>query len=241
MVNYKIDVGGGGVFSKYMIAIESLSHVNSNIENVYINVIDERTNNDIFDEIFNQTFDENYLNLNMVYPNNINNTENHHNLDKYKKIITKFSFKKELIEEIEGYQKSLCIDENTVGVHVRLTDMNIYHLSDYGYSDFNSYLNRLNKTDNYFVASDNEESLNKLIEIFGDKIKYVPNLIRTKNEKEDSLNLQLTNFKNKNFWKESFIEMMLLSKCGSLICRTSCLASASIIHSNTIKNIIRIK
>jgi hypothetical protein len=240
-MNYKINVGGGGIFSKYMICLKNLVHVELN--NFYINVTDERTKPDILNSVLNQSVNETFLDLNCkVNPTYDDNTkiELSNDFNRYKEIITKIKFHEKLLTKLKYYEEKLNITEKTIGVHIRLTDMNIYHKSDYGYKDFNDYLKFINKYDDFFVASDNEESLEKLINIFGDKIKYIPNLIRVKTEKEDSLNLQLDNFKNDIFWEEGFIEMLLLSKCGSIICRTSSLTNASILHSNTIQKIIRI-
>ena len=91
---------------------------------------------------------------------------------------------------------------------------------------------------NIFVASDNEESILKLKTIFGNRISYVPNLIRAKTEIEDSSTLQSDNFRSTKFWQEAFLEMLLLSKCSTLICRTSNVANMAIISSNSIKKII---
>ena len=240
-MNYKINVNGGGIFSKYMICLKNLVHVG--FDNLYINVTDERTKPDILNSVLNQIVNDNFLNLNCNFnPTYDDNTkiELSNDFNRYKEIITKIKFNEKLLTKLKYYEEKLNITEKTIGVHLRLTDMNIYHKSDYGYKDFNDYLKFINKDDDFFIASDNEESLEKLRNIFGNKIKYVPDLIRAKTENEDSLNLQLDNFKNDIFWEQCFIEMLLLSKCGSIICRTSSLANASIIHSNTIQKIIRI-
>lgn len=238
---YNLNVDGGGIFSKYMLCVQNL--VGVNFDKVYLSTADIRTNSNIFDFILNQTLSENFINIKGHYIpgySNTNKIELSDNYNTYKDIIAKFNFKDELLNKIKTYQEKLNITEKTIGVHIRLTDMNIHHANDYGYYNFDDYLKYFNNDDDFFVASDNKESIKKLVDIFGDKIKYVPNIIRAENENEDTSTLQLTNFKNYSFWEEAFIEMFLLSKCGSFICRASNLANATIIHSNSIKNIIRI-
>jgi hypothetical protein len=137
-------------------------------------------------------------------------------------------------------KKKIGIDDSTVGVHVRLTDMNIIHGKDYGVLSFEDFKTQLNPDTKYFISSDNNESINKLKELFGNNINYVKDMIRSEFENENSESLRLNNFKNPQFWIESFLEMLLLSKCGTLICRSSNLSNASIINSKTIKNIIRL-
>jgi hypothetical protein len=240
-MNHIINVGGGGIFSKYMLCVQNLANIN--FEKVYLNTIDNRTNNDIFNSVLNQTLTDDLTNIEC---NHIQGYCNHNKIELsgkfniYKNVVSKFDFKNDLLDKIKTLQEQLNITEKTIGVHVRLTDMNIHHINDYGCSNFNDYLKCFNEHDDLFVASDNKESLNKLIDIFGSKIKYVPNIIRGETEKENTSLLQLTNFKNSVFWEEAFIEMFLLSKCGSLICRASNLTNAAILHSNTIKNIIRV-
>jgi len=238
---YNLNVDGGGVFSKYMLCVQNL--VSINFDKVYLNTLDNRTNSNIFDSILKQNL---YVEFSNIQINSIasysstNKIELSNNFHKYKEIVSKFEFRDELLNKIKKYEEELNITENTIGVHIRLTDMNIHHVNDYGYSSFDDYLKYFSKDYDFFVASDNKESLKKLVDIYGDKIKYIPNFIRGENEKEDTYELQLTNFKNPSFWEEAFIEMFLLSKCGSLICRSSNLSNASIIHSNTINKIIRI-
>jgi hypothetical protein len=81
----------------------------------------------------------------------------------------------------------------------------------------------------------------KLQKEFGDDLVFVKDFIRGKTEIEDTYKtIFLPYLKDKKLWVEAFIEMLLLSKCGTLICRSSNVNNASIIYSNTLKKIIRI-
>lgn len=122
--------------------------------------------------------------------------------------------------------------------------MNIYHKNDYGNLVFEDFLNEIQKIKDegkkIFVASDNNESLSKLKSLYNDDIVYVDGFLRGETETEDTLILQKNHFKDVRLWEEAFIEMLLLSRCGTLICRTSNVNNVAIIYSNNLKNIIRI-
>jgi hypothetical protein len=243
----------GGVFSKYIFGIKNA--ILHEADSYYLNVSDTgRTDSDIFDCVLDQTlsFDTTIESNNVIKEvdcehfgnySKFNPIENSPNLPKYSEIIKKFKIKKELLDEVKYYRNKFNIDESTVGVHIRLTDMNIVHGRDYGFLTFEDFESKMKPGVKYFVASDNKESLKKLKDLYGDNINYVDGLIRGELETDDTSTMFLNNpvvFKNKQFWHDSFLEMLLLSKCGELICRTSDLSNVAIIYSETIKNIIRL-
>lgn len=239
----KLNIGAGGIFSKYIFGIKNATLHEA--DSYYFNITDTRTDHDIFDCVLDQTlFIDNEVDCqHLGNYSKFNPIENSPNLPKYSEIIKKIKLKKELLDKVEYYQNKFNIDESTVGVHIRLTDMNIVHGNDYGVLSFEDFKSQMNPNVKYFVASDNYESLKKLKELYGDNINYVDGLIRSKLETDDTSTMFLNNpvvFKNKQFWKDSFLEMLLLSKCSKLICRTSDLSNVAIIYSDTIKNIIRL-
>lgn len=243
----------GGIFSKYIFGIKNA--ILHEADSYYLNVSDtNRTDCDIFDCVLDQTlsFDNTIESNNVIKEvdcqhfgnySKFNPIENSPNLPKYSEIIKKFKIKKELLDEVKYYQDKFNIDESTVGVHIRLTDMNIVHGNDYGVLTFEDFKSKMRPDVKYFVASDNNESLKKLKDLYGDNINYVDGLIRGELENDDTSTMFLNNpvvFKNKKFWHDSFLEMLLLSKCSELICRTSDLSNVAIIYSETIKNVIRL-
>lgn len=251
MINdFILNVSAGGVFSKFMFVIQNIQAINSDFNSVYINNVDSRSltgSENIFDNILEQNNTNIKTTHNCKHLGNYSKfkpIENSENLNDYKKVVKKLKFKKELKEKIDYYINKLNINNSFIGLHIRLCDMNIAHAKDYGVLSFNDYLFELKKhiksDSKIFVASDNDESIKKLKKEFGDKIIYIPDFIRGLNETEDTVKLQLDNFKNIRFWEEAFIEMFLLSKCGTLICRTSNVNNVSIIYSDTIKKIIRL-
>ena len=246
---YRVNVEYGGVFSKVMILLQYLERNRCNLEECYLCVSDPRALNECnynpLDYVFNQEllkeFEYRVATCTCTYTakKRIDESEAY---DTLKKLANSLQYKEEFLNLVNRYVEEFSIDRDTVGIHVRLCDMNIHHKNDYGqltYSDFLKVIKEeIAPESKLFVASDNLESLIKLKEEFGDRVKYVPDLIRAQLETDDSYELQLKYFKTKELWVEAFLEMMLLSKCSKFICRTSNLANMSIITSNTFKKVI---
>lgn len=240
-MNYIFNIDAGGIFSKYMFGIQNA--VNHELNSIYLKITDLRTIENAFDFVLEQKYEDNSYTINCKNFGSYGKTnpiELSPKFNEYKELIKKIKIKQTILDKVDEYVEKLNINENTIGVHLRLTDMDIHHKKDYGILTFENYLANMDITKQYFIASDNHESIQKLTQIFGDNVKYIPNIIRCDKETNDSTILQLDNFKNEQFWIEAFIEMLLLSKCSKIICRTSNLINASIIHSDNIKEIIRL-
>jgi hypothetical protein len=250
MDKFIVNVDAGGIFSKFITVIQNLKISGIDFDSVYINNIDDRSltgDDNIFNSILDQTKDENLPIISCIYPGTYSKhspIESSDNLPDYKKIIKKIRFNQDLINKINYYLDIYKINENYLGVHIRLCDMNIYHSNDYGILYYEDFLEAIKKekgpNTKIFLTSDNKESIKKLKQEFGDDLVYVEDFLRGETESEDTMEFQLNNFKDKRLWKEAFIEMFLLSKCGTLICRTSNLSNVSIIYSDTLKRIIRL-
>jgi len=250
MDNFILDVSAGGVFSKFIFVIQNLKKINSDFNYVYVNNIDDRSligEDNVFDLILDQKKDESLPSISCEHLGNyskLSPIELSENLQDYRKIIKKLKFNQNISNKIDYYLDKYKINEDYLGVHIRLCDMNIYHSNDYGVVYYDDFLKKIKeeKGENtkIFLSSDNKESIEKLKLEFGDDIIYVDGFIRGETESEDTTKLQLDNFKNNQLWEEAFIEMILLSKCGKLICRTSNLNNVSVIYSDTIKKIIRL-
>ena len=136
------------------------------------------------------------------------------------------------------------ITNNTLGVHIRLTDMNSMHGKDYGVKTFDDYLmviDRLMGDDtmgNMFISSDNSESISKI----SNKYNIITNQgISNRHSSEvdngdynKSLRAQIS---ESRLWEDSFLDMVSLSKCGVLIKNVSSLSNTSIIVSDTINKV----
>jgi len=241
MINYVFDVNAGGIFSKYMFVIQNA--IKHEFDSMYLNVTDNRTISNVFDFVLDQKIENDFYRINcenLGTYDKINTIECSPNFNKYKNLLKKIKIKQTILDKVDEYVKKLNITENTIGIHLRLTDMNIHHIKQYGSLSFENFSSNMDIDKDYFIASDNHESIEKLKQLFGDKIKYVPNMIRCEKEIDDSTLLQIDNFRNEQFWVEAFLEMLILARCGKIICRTSNLINASIIHSNNINEIIRL-
>jgi hypothetical protein len=241
MINYVFDIDAGGIFSKYMFGVQNA--IKHEFDSMYLNITDNRTISNAFDFVLDQKIETDSYRINcenLGTYDKINTIENSPNFNNYKELVKKIKIKQTILDKVDEYVEKLNITEKTIGVHLRLTDMNIHHIKQYGSLSFENFLSNMDTNKDYFIASDNHESIEKLKQIFGDKIKYIPNMIRCERETDDSTLLQIDNFKNEQFWVEAFIEMLILSKCNKIICRTSNLINASIVHSNNINEIIRL-
>ena len=244
-----LNVTGGGIFSKVMRLIQHIVEKQLNFDEIYLDVICKTSeiSENIIDSCINQEKkidSENIKCTNIFTYNKKDRIEKSDKIADYKVICNKITFTKELNDLIKFYTDKFSFDSNSIGVHIRLCDMNISHKKDYGYFDFDDYLNELNKIvtkeSKIFVASDNYESIEKLIKIYGNQINFVPNMLRVNKEEDNSYEFQIENLSNPNFWIESFLDMILLSKCSTLICRTSNFSNASVCFSNTIEDVIRL-
>ena len=140
------------------------------------------------------------------------------------------------------------INENTLAVHARLGDMNLCH-PEYGVFGIEDYINKIKLVmsnnpmlSNVFIASHTEKYINMIRESLPDiKITSYNCQLRDDLYKFDTGQLQAHNLaSNGLLWEEAFIEMLLLSKCTELICRTSNVVNASLIFTDTIKTVHRL-
>jgi len=222
--NFNINVQAAGIFSEFDFVLQTIDWINPDFDNVFINNIDDRSlvnERNIFNHIFDQNFTSDYpsyechrsYSYSKFFP-----IENSPRMDSYKKIVKKLKFSDELKEKFEFYLDLLGLD-----------------------ADFlNAIKENKGPNTKIFVASDNNESIIKLKKEFGDDLYFADQFIRGESETEDTSIIVGNNFKDKKIWIEAFLEMLLLSKCGTLICRSSSLSNTSIIYSDTIKKIIRL-
>ena len=134
------------------------------------------------------------------------------------------------------------VPERTLGVHIRLTDMNIIH-PNYGIFSYEDYLNRIKdyvekyEITTIYVASDNWESILKLVnDLPGIKINYLESAKRVNGEEDDNLAHQYRMFKDKEMLTETIVDALLLAKCTYLIHRISNYANFALLRSKSIKH-----
>lgn len=245
----KLEIDGGGVFSKYMLGIASATRANFEFQSLYFNVVDPRflvNGVNPFNYVLKQQFDKNSVKRvadRLITYHSLNPIEMSYDFKLYKGIISKIQFTDELNSLLEDSIKRLNISKDTLGVHVRLTDMNTTHGSQYGIGTTKQYIETirgLTPKHNIFVASDNNESLIKLKKEFGNKIASIDDCIRADAEDSYAISLWLDGNNFKQLWIEAFLDMLLLSKCGTIVCRTSNLSNTSILYADDDVNVIRL-
>jgi hypothetical protein len=167
----------------------------------------------------------------------------------YKRVLGKLKFTSDVYTASENSVVKNNISEKTIGVHVRLTSMNLLHHNLYQKITTQDYIRVIEQDlatgnyDNIFVASDNNESLQILKKRFGNLLSFNEDFLRYEKEEmskfEESM-IEYEWFYQKRAWIETFADTMSLSRCGTFICRESNLANMAILFSNTFKNINRV-
>jgi hypothetical protein len=268
MSNLIINVrfNGTGLLSKLLLAIGTCINKckiknikdTDKIKSIKIVIFDDRFPiNNMFDYIYSWDASNNSKSVNFTIKDlkaikktlNIKNIKaNRLNLKLANKLVNKNIIKPKVLESINRYINKFNISNHTLGIHIRLTDMNKKHAKDYGkrtYRDFLSKIKEVLRTrsdiKNLFVASDNHVSIVRLkadcknIDIFS-----VSDCIRNEHETSEFSNFQLNHISDEKFIIDSFIDMYLLSKCGYLIHRISGFACCAIIYSNSLKETFQI-
>ncbi|MFT6497636.1 MAG: hypothetical protein ACJATM_001258 [Alphaproteobacteria bacterium] len=261
-MNIKVNTKGGGIFSKFMLAIQ---YINSTIDDVdkineiYLdidrNIPNERLTNEDqswmsavgennpFDYVLDQNPNCKFDEVLRVYPrgfgtyHNINKEPELHRL---KTIVSKLKIKDTVINKLKP------LKGKALGVHIRLTDMEMHHPEHGTGIKTNTFYqatkNIIEKEsfDSIFVSSDNDESIEYFKERMGIVYNDVGNRVKWAGDGRHQLGLQLNNSGDEDFWIDTFLEMLSLSKCSALIYRVSNLNNASVLFSQTIKYTVKL-
>lgn len=167
--------------------------------------------------------------------------------DDLRTILSKNKINPAIKNRVELYKQQFEINENTLAIHIRLTDMNIHHACDYGIHSFDNYCDKLNEVlkknpniDSIYVCSDNTKSIQKMRELYSDKYKihYIQDTIRVSEENIDSMLIVTKQYNDEPHMAEKlFIELLVASSCSYFIYRISDFANFAILYSNTFKEI----
>ena len=222
-----ISIGSVGNIAMVM---NSLYFMGEECESVYIDFSKKELMNWVgsnpYDEVFKQSLSEDYEQVscwgNVLFDWDASDLEDIRNTVK-----PYFHFNNDLMDEVNEFNN---VGADTLGVHVRMSDMNSWHGDQFGYVYYDNYIYEIDymlaknsSIKNIFVASDNKETLDKLIGHYGNII-YHPNVSRTDNEHEVGTEAELRRKGHKrmegfdNFYTP-FIDMLLLSRCGYFIGR----------------------
>lgn len=162
----------------------------------------------------------------------------HINENTFNQIFKEMKFKDRFSSRLESLVSTNNISDRTLGVHIRLTDANIkaskHMSSELSYEDFDLKIKEMeSKYDNIFVASDNHESIEKLIRQYGSsRIKYAEGFWRGDTELEDTqpaAEARVTS--NREHCVEAFLDTFTLSQCGGIIGRLSAISYCAVVFS----------
>ena len=262
MINYLIidKCPGSGITGKIVRLINFISNKVKNIDdisNIYVKSEVLPTMNVIFEPCSKNPDISITLSLeNQHLTNNINLKNIFENPDfvKLSKIAKLIRFNMSIITPllINKEEKKLY----DLGIHIRLTDMNMCHGPQYGNVNYEDYIKILldvlskNKINNIFLASDNFESrasTTKLLLDYGftsDNIYYNNNmLLSNKQDNESFFKEQILNFTNINSFIEVLNDIFNLSISKRIIYRTSNVSNLAILLSSTLtcENVILIQ
>lgn len=200
-----------------------------------------------------QNYDETFVNMGHLPIgerfDKLNCIEKSPRYQDFKRVLGRLTIKPEIYIAADNFIYANSIGSHTLGVHVRLTTMNLMHHDLYQQVTIDDYFRivdrdlRNHNYRNIFVASDNYESITKFQQRYGNMVISQPDMIRYPGEKfakfEDSLP-EYQWFFMERFWQESFRECMILSKCGGLVCRESNFSNMAIVFSDSYQHISRV-
>ena len=264
MKNYKIYIGGGGVFSRFLqCGIEPLADLD--FDNVYLvpsdfylddpngeaglrEIIISEYNKarsygiknpyePLLNYVLYQSHDSTYqdwkfLSVGPLYTS-ANKIEESSRFNDYKHTLSKIFIRNDIRNEVRSRGQHINWDR-TLGVHVRLTTI-IRHSHDD--ANFQSYVDAINlelannSYDHIFVACDNNYSLAKLKEIYGNMLVANQEFQRIDGETNDGF-WEFHHYFKEFYWREAFVDCLMLSQAKTLICRTSNFSNAAILFGN---------
>lgn len=268
MVNLIIHTDvGGATTSIFSLILEHLLQVeSSSISNVYISKgateYNSTLNHASSPEVRNKILSHNQWDLvldqnaNLEYDKELHITDGTnqyvdciHSYDlckRYNRALNQnLSFHPTLLNRVNTLYKDLNINENTLGVHLRLTDMNQIHSNEYEDVNFDTYVNSINETlitnpniDKVFIASESHKLISQLNDILDIPVISCPNIKRINTDlgkiKCHTETVDLWAYEN--YFQDVFIDIFLLSKCPRLIGRISGISLTALVLNPELHN-----
>jgi len=255
-----VTINGGGIFSLYHQAIAIiLQRYEYYLDKIgSFEIIIESShflkNKKIFNDFFDYEYQKNIItSRNQVQLNIINDGCIHfikvdcHYFDLLKSIVKINKINHKITNDVNNFINKNNINENTLTVHIRLTDMNVTHANDYGVYSFDNYTDEIDKAleiypeiNSIYVASDNNESIQKLVSFYNEKIKVISFENPYRVEKEISDNFKYITTKLNDMPElpvKVFTEVLIGAKGGHFIGRISDVSNFIILYSDSIKTI----
>ena len=184
----------------------------------------------------------NYGNYNLKY------------MDIYRNIREKFfqcySFKNDIVNFTNEYEEEYFKNKIILGVHIRCTDMvsTKQNKNCFYFIDKIKHVLAKHNIDKIFIASDSNEVVCKVIDIFGkDKILAINNIERVNTIDDPTgshhrINTDIIKYSSRKYHnylcgKEVLIDMLLLSKCNYLIRSFSCVSDMAIFFNDKMSEV----
>ena len=166
-------------------------------------------------------------------------------LEYFKSFVKKhINFHPKLLNLVNNWEQDLKINQNTLAVHLRLTDLNDAHSVELGICTMEDYIKVINlaleenpNINKIFVASESEPNIKTLQSSLPIPVVFVPELTRTKKVKNthEFYKEQIEFLKQPNYSREVFLDLMLLAKCRILVGRMSAVTNTSIVLNDNLK------
>jgi hypothetical protein len=237
----------GATFSQVMLMLPNALPF-KDVKNIFFDVaypFGEKR--DFFNEVLDQHLDESYQEVVCKYMGQYTRTqgfglgriEDALCFNRLKKLCSLIKVREDIVNDVNDFALKN-ITNKTLGIHVRLGEMNILH-PVYGQATTLDYIRRVDDIlatediDSIFVASDNYETIENIQKSFNVPVSFYPEMRRE--EKSDFITQDLHMILDVRVWEEGFKDMLLLARCSQFLCRVSNLANASIIFSNTITKV----
>jgi len=250
------DVFGGGIFSLFHQALETLLHHPEvdTMTRYKIRISDRHFiwNKDLFDDFFEESPEPWDTTMTQIdhHLRTIRYVKIHHHMDiqRIKRICRLNPLRPSIVQEVDRYAALFGINENSLAIHVRMTDMNTVHANDFGvvtrehyHSVIDNMLRSYPNIDNIYITSDNTESIHVLQSRYSDRyrITYVTDSYRR--EKEDSENCDFQRLAINvlpEFHLRAFTELLIASRCSYFIYRISDVSNFCLLYSDTIKAVM---
>lgn len=221
-----------GSVGNVAMAMNSLYFCGYNCKEIYIDfskkTLTNWTGKNPYDKIFDQHLTDTYEKVS-CWGNMLFDWDEIVLADIRNKVQSYFKFNDYTNGLVDNFVKLNNISEKTLGVHIRMSDMNSWHGTQFGFVYYDDYIREIdrilhdNDIDNLFISSDNKETLNKLKIRYSNAIYYT-DVFRTDNEHEygDHKKLMDDFFYRMRDWDvfyTPFLDMITLSKCGYFIGR----------------------
>jgi hypothetical protein len=149
-----------------------------------------------------------------------------------------------IVSKVNAYQ----LRGTILGVHVRLTDMNATHGDIYGHVHIEDYIRKINEVlvvhpdiTTIYVASDNRESIVHITDMFQtETLRVISNDSPGICNKSDDTFHDATWIRRHGdeevINQNVFVDILMLSRCTSLIYRISDVANFAIAYSSTLND-----